>query len=244
MKKVLLILCGLFLVGCGDKITTPATQDPFVWEMVSDNTDKYILSYPRFTAGPTAIIDSLNTDLPNGVASFVNQADSQTEMVAPWELKMTPAYQYTDDTFTSLLIDTYDFSGGEQGNVYYGVVNYDVLAQKFIGLSDLFTDETYLRPLADFVRSEISLIKQGQDSDYGSQSDEALIVGTQPDLKNFKVFTFIDGPEGRGLYFKFTENQVGFPNKAAQEILVPVGILSEFVKPEYRSWFVPVELKK
>ena len=245
MKYLSLLLTSLFLVGCTN--TTEPDQalesdTKFRWEIIDGSTTDYKLSYPRFTAGPEAIVESLNTDLPTGIASFVDQANAFATKVAvdpslalpqPWELSMTPSYQYADDVFYSLLLDTYDYSGGERGNSYYGVINYHVPTESFIAVSDLFADETYLKPLAEFVRSEIVLQR--------GSSDEALEQATAPDIKNFRVFTFEDGPEGRGLKFYFAPYQLG-EDETAYSILVPVGILSGFVKDKYQAWFnfVPV----
>ena len=236
MKHILALLLIPFLVACNSTPGEDSATDTVIftgsgsiaWEMIEAQTENYKLTYPNFTAGPTGIIESLNTDLPSGTASFVRQAELERADSEVWTLAIEPAYQYEDDTFASLQLNTSDQTGGPK-NTYYGVVNYAVPTSQFLNLSDLFTDESYLPVLADFIRSEVALIK--------GETDEALLAGTQPEIDNFKIFTFEDGPEGRGLKFLFAPYQLGTYEDGPFEILVPVGILSEFVKPEYKAWF-------
>ena len=94
---------------------------------------------------------------------------------------------------------------------------------------------------SEFIFQEVALIKAARyEGDYEPTEDDFLVDGLKPDIKNFKTFVFEDGPEGRGLKFLFAHYQLGAYAEGSFEVLVPVGILAEFVKEDYQAWFEPV----
>jgi len=246
MKHIFAFLLLPFLVACNSASTPEInTSDPvtlkgnssITWDLIEDKTDTYNLTYPNFTGGPDLIVQSLNTDLPSGTRSFIEQAELRATTEAPWVLSVNPSYQYEDEQFLSLQLNTYDYAGGENGNSYYGVVNYDLVQDQFLAPAALFKDENYLSPLSEFLKSEVVLLKTDQDKNYVPEADERLNQGLSPEPQNFRTFVFEDGPEGRGLKFLFAPQQLGSADEGAFEILVPVGIIRDFVKPEYSAWF-------
>jgi len=101
----------------------------------------------------------------------------------------------------------------------------------------VFEDVAYLETLSLFVRSEVALEKENYFDDYDAARDQQLLNGTAPTQANFKQYRRVDGPEGRGLLFHFPAGQLG---SQIFEILVPVGLLNEFVSPEHREWFTTI----
>jgi hypothetical protein len=262
----LVLVLGLVLVGCqlgpveekpidsslsdiSAEAPTVVNNTNFVWETVSEETDAYSMSYPNFTEGLPRVIETINADLPGGMASFVRQAESwaaevkndpELEMHRGWELHVDPGFLYEDETFASIALNTYEDTGGAHGNFYYGVINYHLPSDSFVTLENLLSDPKSLVPIADWLRQELILQKTARTEDYSPEGDTMLEEGTRPDFVNFKTWHFVDGPEGRGLMFLFAPYQVGPWATGSFAVLMPVGLLSDYIKPEFQDWFTAV----
>lgn len=193
-----------------------------VSSIVDKQTTKYAkinISYPKFEGTTSSfnksIADFVNkslvefnsnaeenwkarvaTRLPGENITEFPSEDEKFEFVSEWSLA-----QISNDT-VSVLITTYQFSGGAHGSTVMKSYNYDVKNQKEITLSSLFKNEpNYLKRISDY---SISNLKDQLSGNEMSNS-ESIEEGAGPQMENFEIFTI----SRNKITFYFSQYSIG-----------------------------------
>lgn len=114
--------------------------------------------------------------------------------------------------FVSILLRLGGYTGGAHGYQNIASFNYDIIGEKEITLSDLFSsDPNYLKTVSEFARKDLH--RQFK----GGANEEMLLAGTESKIENFSVFTFL--PDA--ITFYFAEYQVAPYAMGGSEVTMP-----------------------
>ena len=145
------------------------------------------------------------------------------EMGSYYEAGDTVMYSSTSFISVHVYCDSY-FSGAAHPNNWSFTINYDLVKNKEVTISDLYTGD-YLKVLSDYCIKEIKKQQFEMDSTMTSD-DEWLNTGAGPDAKNFAVFN----PTNEGLLITFITYQVASYAQGPAEVLVPYSVLKDYVR--------------
>ncbi len=143
----------------------------------------------------------------------------------PYEMDITYQQFSHSDAITSLVLTTYQFTGGAHGNTTYQTYTFDLQSGTVIALDDLFTDTSAALALIDpIVEADITqkIGADAIDADWLKQG-----TGTNPD--NYRSFAL----DGDNLVFYFPPYQVAFYAAGTQVVSIPLAQLAGVLAPPF-----------
>lgn len=107
------------------------------------------------------------------------------EFIASWDSAQL------NNTYLSLLIKIYYFTGGAHGNEEIHAFNYDIVKKKKIGIEDFFVSpQEALKKISRISAQDITSQLQSRQWKIDDNLKEILNQGTTPIFDNFKNFNF------------------------------------------------------
>jgi len=191
------------------------------------------IQYPQLVGADAAKTDVFNKAMNEFVAKQTNAFRKNVkEMMADrtdagdWpgnDLDISYTTTYADKNVISVLVWTYQYTGGAHGGSSSTTFNYDLQNGRLLKLADLFQPNSgYLKVIANYCTA--ALIK-----DIGQEADqEWLRNGAAPKADNYKSWCLTDD----GLQITFDAYQVAAYAFGPQEVIVPYSALKEIIKPD------------
>ncbi len=162
-------------------------------------------------------------------------AGSMKTWKTPKELKGTASYYdigdsvlYRDSKMISVHFygDSY-FTGSAHPNNWSFSINYDLVNNREIKLSDLFTGD-YIRLISEYCINDITRQKKENYDPEISAPDENTLQGAGTKEENFKVFN----PTKDGFLITFPTYQVGAYVEGPMDVLMPYSALKDVIKTD------------
>lgn len=191
-------------------------------------------AYPQLVGGDVARSDAFNKAVSGfvtrQVAEFKKQnkadlaeASKTADAEGPgYSLDVSYHTPYADKNLISLLVWSYQFTGGAHGGSTSTTFNYDLNTGRMLKLADLFLPNSgYLKVISAYCIT--SLTKELGDADA-----EWLRTGAGPKAENFKSWNVT--PDG--LQITFDAYQVAAYAFGPQEVIVPYSALKAVIKPD------------
>lgn len=206
MKKQLLISVGaasvfllsLFSASCAT--TKTENYDSVNYVQVKDASENLLseISYPEIKG-----MDLLNKAIEQYVAEEwelikkdSEAAEKQCEYIVSSEI-------FSSDSIVSVLLNTYEYSGGAHGEIKLKSFNFDTKQNKFVDITQ--ASGYSLEELSDISRKSLSKtsINENEEElpeDNFKELEEMILLGTTPADDSFKTF-ILDG-DNLVLYFE------------------------------------------
>lgn len=197
-------------------------------------------AYPQLAGGDAARAETFNKAVSEFVtkqtAEFKKQhkadlaemaktdaADSANSERPGYSLDVSYHTPYADKNLISLLIWTYQYTGGAHGGSFSTTFNYDLQSGRMLKLADLFQPNSgYLKVISAYCVT--SLTKQlGADADANW-----LKEGAAPKADNYDSWNIT--PDG--LQITFDAYQVAAYALGPQEVIIPYSALKAIIKPD------------
>lgn len=244
---LLLLLCNIAFAGNSSVLEGNGKgelQLPFVVkEILEENKNlnyKIEVHYPQLeNYSDSKIQKDFNDTIYNYVNTEVENFRKEMETWTPVPeldvqsfLSMEYSLEYELNNIVSIrfLNDLY-FSGSAHGSHMYWPLNYDLLNNKIINLSDLFMEKSdYLVILSDYCRED--LMKRS-DSEELFLDEEWVSQGTGPEEETFQCFNLKDS----GILITFNEYQVAPYAAGPQEVNIPYNHLEVIINPDGPAGF-------
>lgn len=129
---------------------------------------------------------------------------------------------YADKNLISLLVWSYQFTGGAHGNSASTTFNYDLNSGRMLKLADLFQPNSgYLKVISAYCVTTLT-------KELGDVDAEWLRNGAGPKAENFKSWNVT--PDG--LQITFDAYQVAAYALGPQEVVIPYSALKTVIKPD------------
>ncbi|MBS1786672.1 MAG: DUF3298 and DUF4163 domain-containing protein [Acidobacteria bacterium] len=190
-------------------------------------------AYPQLVGGDAAVTDTFNKALSGfatrkvaefkkenkeGLDAMVKDAESSPGFALDVSYHTT----FADKNLISVLVWTYQYTGGAHGGSYSTTFNYDLQSGRMLKLADLFQPNSgYLKVISNSCTA--ALLKEiGQEAD-----QEWLRNGAAPKAENYKSWNVT--PDG--LQITFDAYQVAAYAFGPQEVVVPYSALKTIIKP-------------
>ncbi len=142
-----------------------------------------------------------------------------------WEPIESPIIPTSTDRIQSVILDTYQYTGGAHGLGFSVTELFDLKTGTFLTLNDLFIDG--FNPLPEIASSSNKDLMQRE---YVKDDPDWVNEGTQPTVENFG--TVYATPDGLNIIFG--DYQIGPHALGPQTVTIPWSDL-EGLKPEYAS---------
>lgn len=228
-------------------------QAQIIYQVRTDTDDAFQVQYPVITNLPPnhPVAVAVNQSLQADLETFKTEAstffdDSEEGLAAgiaiPWDYTIEWLGGRYDRQLWSLALQIYTYHGGAHGTSYTHTINYSPRENKLLNLADFFTDDAYQVPLFEALKSELIKAKterwqaSGQTEEYDPGLDENLkILSFSEELTNAWVVSQQNNE--LGFLFFLAPYEVGAYSEGAYEVFVPVSVVSEFLKAEFKGVF-------
>lgn len=152
-----------------------------------------------------------------------NAADSASSERPGYSLEVSYHTPYADKNLISLLVWSYQFTGGAHGNSFSTTFNYDLNTGRMLKLADLFQpNSNHLRLISDYcIKTLTKELGEAADANW-------LKEGAGPKADNFKSWNIT--PDG--LQITFDAYQVAAYAFGPQEVIIPYSALKAIIKPD------------
>jgi hypothetical protein len=193
-------------------------------------------AYPQLAGGDATRAENFNKAVSGFVTSqtaeFKKQHKADLAEIAAnaadadrpgYALEISYHTPYADKNLISLLVWTYQFTGGAHGNSFSTTFNYDLSSGRMLKLDDLFQpNSNHLRLISDYCLKTLT-------KELGAVADANwLKEGAGPKAENFKSWNIT--PDG--LQITFDAYQVAAYAFGPQEVIVPYSVLKSAIKPD------------
>ncbi len=191
-------------------------------------------AYPQLVGENSANADAFNKAVSDFVSKEVsgfkkdikaNLAENPSDADRPGNsLEISYHTAFADKNLISLLVWTYQFTGGAHGNSLSTTFNYDLQNGRMIKLADLFQpNSNYLKMISGYCITTLTkeLGSEGIDPEW-------LRNGAGPKAENYKSWNIT--PDG--LQITFDAYQVAAYVFGPQEVIVPYSSLKPILKPD------------
>lgn len=191
-------------------------------------------AYPQLVGGDAAVTDTFNKalsgfaakqvsafkkDNKEGLDAMVKDAESSPGFALDISYHTT----FADKNLISVLVWTYQYTGGAHGGSYSTTFNYDLQNGRMLNLSDLFQANSHYGKVISNYCTDALMKEIGAEAD-----QEWLRTGTAPKAENYKSWNIT--PDG--LQITFDAYQVAAYALGPQEVIVPYSALSAIIKPD------------
>lgn len=191
-------------------------------------------AYPQLVGGNSANADAFNKAVSDFVSKEVsefkkdikaNLAESSADANRPGNsLEISYHTTFADKNLISLLVWTYQFTGGAHGNSLSTTFNYDLQNGRLLKLADLFQpNSNSLKIISGYCITTLTKELGGEGID-----PEWLRNGAGPKAENYKSWNLT--PDG--LQITFDAYQVAAYAFGPQEVIVPYSALKKIIKPD------------
>jgi len=222
-KMEYFVLSSLVAVGVVSYVFfRPELPPSFSKIPLRENTATYSISggYPSFVNAPNKLNEEIISSIQKRVGEFkrisednatawraTRRADDPLELPYQFEMKLDYDVAQATEREISVVLTSYEYSGGAHGMSYTWTVNWDVKNNRAINLADVYggvSDYLYLvsqsiKPkLVDYIASQVG----NPVDDFGMQMIED---GTSPKIENFSAFSLTPTE----ITFYFQPYQVG-----------------------------------
>jgi len=193
-------------------------------------------AYPQLAGGDATRAEAFNKAVGDFVTSqtaeFKKQHKADLAEIAAsaadadrpgYALEISYHTPYADKNLISLLVWSYQFTGGAHGNSFSTTFNYDLSSGRMLKLDDLFQpNSNHLRLISDYCLKTLT-------KELGAVADANwLKEGAGPKAENFKSWNIT--PDG--LQITFDAYQVAAYVFGPQEVIVPYSVLKAIIKSD------------
>lgn len=212
-------------------------QDPHAPRSVRvEATSEYASAtgeYPQFEQTSVAFNKAIKDTVTQAIEEhFLISEENQKAMVAtsseadeysmePYPLTVSYNTPVHNERFVSVLVEIEYYSGGAHGSSSLHTFTYDVQKKKIVKLEDFFPgyEKNIFQKLSSEARTQLNVSLASQA---GGQTPDAdfLNDGTEPDAKNFELFTLSPQEDAVTIYFGLY--QVAPYVYGEQRITVPI----------------------
>lgn len=241
MRKKLLLLFTIFalcftLVSCKDKNSfykteTISGQEHFD-EIKGVKEISFLYSAEKFNDDKLKEVNNfidneikeLTAYYPTDFADFFVDPESDWSINMIFDEEYNSRVVYNTEDLVSIEIDNYEYTGGAHGMTFNYAKNYDVKNNKFLNMSDVFTE--------GFEEELYCLIEE-------SLTEDEEMYGLFPEFRDSISFIFNDESDA----FYFSENGINFiygeyliaPYAAGNiHVEIPYEKLNNILKEEYK----------
>jgi hypothetical protein len=148
----------------------------------------------------------------------------QPDMGSYYDVNDTVLYMDSKVISVICYVDTYFEGAAHPGNWSFSI-NYDLIKNKEVKLSDVFTGD-YVKFFSQYCIKDITKQKKDNYAPELTDPDEFTLDGAGPKEENFKVFN----PTKEGFLITFPTYQVGAYVEGPMEVLIPYNLLKDYVK--------------
>jgi len=175
---------------------------------------------PVVAASVNGYVNSLILNYKQDVTTAETMGGGQSTIELDFDLR------FLNDKFISILVSGSNYLGGAHPNGVYFSINYDLLNNKPLLISDLFNpDSGYLNVLSEASASELV-------ETIGADIPEDFIIdGTAPIADNFKVFNLTD----TALVITFPEYQVAPYAFGPQTVVLEMSGVNSYFNSEFAA---------
>jgi len=175
---------------------------------------------PVVAASVNGYVNSLILNYKQDVTTAETMGGGQSTIELDFDLR------FLNDKFISILVSGSNYLGGAHPNGVYFSINYDLLNNKPLLISDLFNpDSGYLNVLSEASASEL-VETIGVDI-----PEDFIIDGTAPIADNFKVFNLTD----TALVITFPEYQVAPYAFGPQTVVLEMSGVNSYFNSEFAA---------
>ena len=191
-------------------------------------------AYPQLVGGDATITDPFNKALSGFTTKVVSDFKKENKdglAVTAKDAESSPGFAldvsyhttHADRNIISLLVWTYQYTGGAHGNSFSTTFNYDLNTGRMLKLADLFQpNSNHLRLISDYCLKTLT-------KELGEAADANwLKEGAGPKTDNFKSWNIT--PDG--LQITFDAYQVAAYAFGPQEVIIPYSALKAIIKPD------------
>jgi len=182
----------------------------------SDNFFYIRAEYPQFQTAGTDFNQEIATLISGKIDNFKKQSldnwKARLDTIPTGKsVPQNPEQPFTfiaswqsaqlNNTYLSLMIEIYYFSGGAHGNEEIHAFNYDMVKKKKIGINDFFdSPQEALKKISDISAQDIMSQLQSRGWREDDSLREMVSQGTAPVFENFENFNF--DPHNLIIYFQ------------------------------------------
>ena len=178
------------------------------------------------------VMDSIEGNITDTITQFVSEyfewgIDPGIEDIElpPWSLDINVSYSNFTDNIVSVLVHTWQYSGGAHGNSFLTSFLFDTTSNQVLGWDDLFAEEfNPLWTIEPIVHA--SLMEQ-----FGLEGeiDQWILDGTNMNPDNYQVYT-LDSDE---IVFYFQPYQVAPYATGIPEVHIPLSDMEAILGPVF-----------
>ncbi len=214
---------AILLSSCNSGKNTNIELSPMSYE-----TDTYKINGENLKiAGDASGIAELNTifetEINDWTENFKTRVGiSNIDPSNPPCLQIRHSIKHNDDSLLSIVTEKYAYVSGMHGNTWWSAKNYDVKNGKILNLSDLFSDDGYIKILNEQIKEIIA-----------SNEKEYHDLWKTPEIDSVREnrFYISDGY----LCIFYEPYELSYYAKGVVEFPIPVEKIRGYIKPEYLS---------
>lgn len=233
MKKILLIICAVFMLtapviaqedDCFEKggMWDASQQQCVVQGSLEINID-YPLSVMQYDFVEQTV-DEFIQQRKTEFIQFFSEGGFFPGVPAPWGLWIEyEEYQFSD-TVISLSFTISDYTGGAHPNSYFQTFTFDLAENRVIAFDELFVEGS------DPLSTIYPIVQQKLTELIGDYSDPQWIeTGSGENLANYQSFVLTEN----SLIILFPPYQVAAYAAGPQQVEIPLADLNAILKPEF-----------